>query len=220
MALHRLRQLRKRARDPVLHQNLREIEIDADLEGDCQRVAAVRTAQGLHIEHVLDAIDLLLDGQRHRVDDGAGTGTRITRGHLNSWWHHIGILRHRQLKQGGSTDDNHQNGDDIRQDWPFDEELGNHIGLLRSAGGVTRLHLWVDLLAWYRAQQAGHHDAVIGLEPGADDTHVVDLGADLHLALLDDIVGIDDQHVTAALITAESDVEHHQHWLARSTSAP
>ena len=67
-----LRQLGQRARHPVLHQHLREVEVRADLERHGQRVAAVGRAVGLHVEHALDAVDLLLDRQRDGLDERCG----------------------------------------------------------------------------------------------------------------------------------------------------
>ena len=95
LRLHRLRQRGQRARDPVLHQDLRDVEIDADLERHRQRVGAVGGAVGLHVDHALDAVHLLLDRQGDGVDDGAGAGAGITRGDLHGRGHDVGILRDR-----------------------------------------------------------------------------------------------------------------------------
>ena len=50
---------------PVLHQHLRQVQIHALLERDGQIVRAVVGALGGHVQHVLHAVDLLLDGGRH-----------------------------------------------------------------------------------------------------------------------------------------------------------
>ncbi len=71
LGLHRLRQLRERAGDPVLHQHLREVDVHPDLESDDERIAAVGGAVGLHIDHAVDAVDLLLDRQSDGVDHSA-----------------------------------------------------------------------------------------------------------------------------------------------------
>ena len=67
-ALHFLREYGDRHGHAVLHQDLRLIEIGAELEGDGQRHVAVARALRRHVEHVLNAIDLLLD----RRGDGVG----------------------------------------------------------------------------------------------------------------------------------------------------
>ena len=61
LALDLLRQPRLRDRHPVLDQDLRDVEVDADLEGDGQVVRAVAGAGRGHVEHALDAVDFLLD---------------------------------------------------------------------------------------------------------------------------------------------------------------
>ena len=123
LVLHRLRQLRQRARNPVLHQHLREVEIGADLERHRQRVGAVGAAVGLHVEHVLDAVDLLLDRQRHGIDHGLGGGAGIARRHLHRRRHHVGILRDRKAEQRHAADQDHQDRDDVGEDRPLDEEF-------------------------------------------------------------------------------------------------
>ncbi len=60
----------------VLHQHLGHVQIDAHLEGDRQRVGAVVGALRRHVEHVLHAVDLLLDGRGHRVGHHLGIGPR------------------------------------------------------------------------------------------------------------------------------------------------
>ena len=62
---------------PVLHQHLRPVQVGADLERDRQLVRAVAGAGGGHVEHALDAVDLLLDRRRHRVGQHLGIGARV-----------------------------------------------------------------------------------------------------------------------------------------------
>ena len=62
----------------------------------------------------------------------------------------------------------------------------------------------------------GDHHAVVRRQPLLDHAQVADQRADLDLALLDDIVLVDDQHVAAALVAAERDVGHQQRGLLRS----
>src|SRR5215467_3454146 len=111
--LHRLGQRRQRAGHPILHQHLREVEIGADLERDRQRIAAVSTRVGLHVDHVVGAVDLLLDRQRNGVDHGAGASAGITGGHLYGGRHYVGILRNRQPEQRVRSDHDHQYGQHV-----------------------------------------------------------------------------------------------------------
>jgi hypothetical protein len=126
LRLHRLRQRGQCARYPVLHQDLCDIEIGADLERHRQRIAAVGAAIGLHVDHALDAIHLLLDGQRDGVDNGAGACAGIARGDLHRRRDDIGILGDRQHKHGDGADHDHQDGEHVRQNGPVDEKIGDH----------------------------------------------------------------------------------------------
>ena len=81
--------LGERARHPVLHQDLRGIEIGADIERDRQRIAAVARARRLHVDHVLDAVDLLLDRQRNGIHQDAGAGAWICGRHLHGRRHDV-----------------------------------------------------------------------------------------------------------------------------------
>ncbi len=126
LRLHGLRQLRQRARHAVLHQDLRRIEIGADLEGDRERVAAVAGAGRLHVDHVLDAVDLLLDRQRHGVHQRARAGAGIARRHLHGRRHDVGILRDRQAIERDGADQNHQDGENVRQNRTLDEKFRDH----------------------------------------------------------------------------------------------
>ncbi len=160
-----MRQLRQRARHPILHQDLRKVKVSADLERHRERVGAVGTAVGLHVEHVLDAVDLLLDRQRHGVDHGLGAGAGIARRDLHGRRHHVGILRYRETKQRHAADQDHQDRDDVGQNRALDEEFRNHDPVLfgRCSRRFDLSQLRIDLLAGDRAQQPGNDDAVIRL---------------------------------------------------------
>src|SRR6202022_1526188 len=76
--------------------------------------------------------------------------------------------------------------------------------LLPRAGGRRRArHLRIDLLAGDGAQDARNDDAVVAREPLVDHAQVALLGAERDLALLHDIVLVDDEHVASALVAAE-----------------
>ena len=167
LVLHRLRQLRQRARHAVLHQHLREVEVGADLERHRQRIGAVGAAVGLHVEHVLDAVDLLLDRQRHGVDHGLARWRRdsasctCTVGGTTSGYCATG-----EAEQADAADQDHQDRDDVGEDRPLDEEFRDHGRLLlgRCRRRFDLLQLRIDLLARDRAQQAGGDDAIVGLQ--------------------------------------------------------
>jgi hypothetical protein len=90
------RQPRRRDGDTVLHLHLRDIEIGAELEADRDREASVRGRVGRHVDHVLDAVDLLLDRRHHRRGHDLGAGAGILAGDADQGRRDLGVLRDRQ----------------------------------------------------------------------------------------------------------------------------
>ena len=86
--------------DAVLHQHLGEIEVDARLEGDGQAVGAVVGRLRGHVDHVLDAVDLLLDGGGHGLGDDLGAGTGVGAGDDDARRRDLRVLRERQGEDG------------------------------------------------------------------------------------------------------------------------
>ena len=129
LLLHVERQLGQGGGDSVLHQYLGHVEVGAHLEGDDELVGAVARARGLHVEHVLDAVDLLLDRQRDRVGHDTGARPGVAGRDLHGGRGDLGVLRDRQPEHRDHAEDDGQDGDDVRQDGPFDEEARDHAGL-------------------------------------------------------------------------------------------
>src|SRR5262249_42863105 len=88
-------------------------------------------------DHVLHAVDLLLDRQRHRVDHGASAGAWVARRYRDGRRHHIWVLRHRQGKKRDDAYDDREDGNDIGQDRPLYEELGDHCTTPSDAAAVN-----------------------------------------------------------------------------------
>ena len=124
--LHFRGQGRERGRDPVLHQDLVLVGVRADRESDGEIVGAVAGARRLHVEHVLDAVDVLLDRQRHGVDQRRGARARIERRDLHGRRHDVRILRGRQVDERDEPDDDEKQRQNIGEDRPIDEEAGDH----------------------------------------------------------------------------------------------
>ena len=57
---------RLRDRDPILDLDLRNIEVGAKFEGHVNLETAISGRVRGHVDHVLDAVDLLLEGSNHR----------------------------------------------------------------------------------------------------------------------------------------------------------
>ena len=92
------RQARQRGRDAVLHLHLRDIEVGAEIEGHADREAAVAVRVRRHVEHVLDAVDLLLDRRHHGRGDHLGAGAGILARYVDDRRRDLGILRDRQAR--------------------------------------------------------------------------------------------------------------------------
>ena len=146
--LHVVRQARRRDRDAVLHEHLRRIEIGAELEGDGDRHVAVARRVGRHVDHVLDAVDLLLDRRRDGGGDRLGVGARIGRAHHDRGRGDLGILGDRQAEIGDGADEHQDDGQDGREDRPLDE------GMRESASGSP--------LSGRRLARAGGSSVILG----------------------------------------------------------
>ena len=84
--------MRHGQRHAVLHHDQRRVQIGAHVEGDRQRVGAVVAHLRRHVEHALDAVDLLLDRRGHRVGHDLGAGAGIGDRHLDRRRRDLGIL--------------------------------------------------------------------------------------------------------------------------------
>src|SRR5882724_4570764 len=122
-ALHIGRENGDRNSDAVLHQHLGGIEIGAEFESDAQRHVAVACALRRHVEHVLNAVDLLLDRLRNRfryhLRVRAGIGGRD----LDRWWRNLGILGNWKRRKRDHADERDDDADDAGKDRPVDEEV-------------------------------------------------------------------------------------------------
>ena len=133
LELHFRRQRRNRRRHAVLHQDFVLVGVRADREGDDQAVGAVARAGRLHVDHVLDAVDVLLDRQRDGVDEGHGARARIAGRHLDGRRNDVRILRARQIKEGDEADQDEDERKHVGEHRPVDEKARDRS---RSAFGV------------------------------------------------------------------------------------
>ena len=85
--------LRLRLRHLVLRVHLIDVDRAVDVEGDAEGQGAVVRVDRLHVEHVLDARHLLLDGRRNGSFDRDRIRPRIGRFHLDLRGHDVRILR-------------------------------------------------------------------------------------------------------------------------------
>ena len=133
--LHLGRKRGQRDGHPVLDQDLRQIGVCADREGDRQGVGAVVGARRLHVDHVLHAVDVLLDRQGDGVDKGPCAGAGIARRDLHGRWDDVRILCVGQLNKRHEADEHDHQRNHVGENRPFDEEARNRA---RAAGRRLR----------------------------------------------------------------------------------
>ena len=124
------RQPRLRDGDPVLHLHLRDIEIGAEVEADLDGEAPVGRRVRVHVQHVLDAVDLLLHRRDHGRGHDVGAGAGILPGDVDDRRRDLGILRDRQARERHAAEDHEHDRDHGGEDRPVDEEMRKaHTGV-------------------------------------------------------------------------------------------
>ena len=126
------RQLRLGLRQTVLHLHEVHVAVGLDLEGDAQLVLAVVRRVRRHVDHVIHAVDLVLQRRRDRVQHLAGVRARIGI--------RDGDLRRRELRilRDGELPDRHHarhredEGDDHREARPLDEDARERLDLVNA----------------------------------------------------------------------------------------
>ncbi len=205
LRLHRLRQRGQRAVDAVLHQHLIDVGIGADVEGHRQRIGAVGGAGRLHVEHLVDAVDLRLDRQRDGVDHRLRACAGIARRDLHGRRHDVRIFRDGKrdrprrapistmtiastLARTGCSMKNF----DIMARVP-----------IRSYWASMLVSLGTTFMSGRHAPEVADDDAIVGRKAGADDPQIADLLRRLDIALFDDVVLVDEHEIETALVLAD-----------------
>ena len=104
VVLHRLRQLRGGLGDAVLRQDVGHVQVRAHVERHLESHGAVVGVRGLHVDAVLDTVDLLLERRRHRGLDVGRAGADEGGGHLDHRRDDLGVLRDRQARHRHETE--------------------------------------------------------------------------------------------------------------------
>jgi hypothetical protein len=120
------RQLRHREVDAVLHLHLRDVGVGVEREVDGHRQLTRRRADRRHVEHVVDAVDLLLDRRGDRIRERLRVGARVGRGDRHLHRRDRRVLRHRQQHHRDGARERDDDRDDCGEDRPLDEEPGEH----------------------------------------------------------------------------------------------
>jgi len=119
---HLLGQLGLGDRHPVLHQHLGHVEVGPQREGDVEVHLAVVGTLRRHVQHVLHAVDLLLDRRGHGVGDDLGVGPGIDGRDLDGRGHDLRVLGDRQLDEQEQAQDHSRHGQHGGADRAVDEE--------------------------------------------------------------------------------------------------
>ncbi len=132
-----LRQLRQRGLHAVLNFDLRDVNVRAQLEGD--RDAHTTLADRLRgdVEHVIHAVDLLLqrgcDVIGHDLGGSAGVGRR----HGHRWRRNARILVDGQVGIGDRTQQRNDDRDRAGEHRSIDKEVGDLHAAIRPGGPAS-----------------------------------------------------------------------------------
>ena len=154
----------------------------------------------LHVDHAIDAVDLLLDGRRHGLFDSLRGSPGVCRRHTYVRRSEKRVLLDREAPDDHDTKQENQNRDDYGDDWPPYEEVrhistpfrlpGRFAGVGRSridfAPGSHLLHAFDDH-PFSRLESFKHDEIFVGLIAYADSSQ------------RGFVVRVDDQHRLCAL---------------------
>ena len=90
-----LRKLSERGLHAIVHVDGVDVWIAAEQKADGESVAAIIAARRLHVDHLVDADDLRLDGLGNALFDDRRGSARIRRRHHHLGRHDVGKLRDR-----------------------------------------------------------------------------------------------------------------------------
>ena len=120
---HIFRQPRLGDGDTVLHQHLRLVDVRPRLEDDADRYLPVARRLRVDIEHVVNAVDFLLDRRRDGFCNHLRRGAGISGVNADGRRRYFGIFGDRQEAQRDQSEDRDDHRDDGRKDRPINEEM-------------------------------------------------------------------------------------------------
>ena len=122
---HLLRQLGVGLGGAVLDLDRGDVGVGLEVEGDIEGVLAVFGRGRAHVQHLFDAVDLLLDRQGDAVLDDLGVGPRISAADPHRRQGDLRKLGDRQGQAGDDAGQQQEQRDDDGEDGTVDEEPGH-----------------------------------------------------------------------------------------------
>ena len=123
-ALDILRQSWKRILHPILGEHLGDVEVGSDTECHRYREVPVAGLLAAHVDHILDAIDLLLEWRRDSTRDGLRRCARIACRDLDRRRHNLWILRDRQHREGTQSKQSNKGAQNDRKTRSVNKKVG------------------------------------------------------------------------------------------------
>jgi hypothetical protein len=122
LAPHFLRQLGLGLLHAVVDVERGLVDVGADLEGHLDLHHAIAGRGGAHVEHVLHAVDGVLDGRGHGLFQHLGAGARVHGLDRDHGRCDLRVLGDGQAAHRGQAGDHDEDGQHGREDRPIDEE--------------------------------------------------------------------------------------------------
>src|SRR5215467_312368 len=168
-----------------LRQHLRDVEVGADRERDGYGEIAIPGRLAVHVEHILDAVDLLFERRGDGTGDGlsgcAGIGCRDLHRRRDDFW----ILGDRKNRERAQTKRRHKDAEHGCEARAIDEEMcqahvvDSALALAFGRGAMDRAVLWGDFCSWCRVRNALDDDLIVWREAGPDHAQAAAKIADL-----------------------------------------
>ena len=114
--------------DPVLDEHRGDVRIGSDFKRHGNLHRAVAGALRRHVDHVVDAVDLLLQGNGDGRGDVFGTGAGILGGNRNGRRRDVGKLFNRELRRRNRSEERNHETDDAGENRTVNEKMGKHVG--------------------------------------------------------------------------------------------
>src|SRR6185503_19879594 len=131
---HILRQIGLGLQVAHLRQNLIVIWFGGNVEIHPEPHLSRIVVYGKHVEHVVDALHLLLDRCCNRLFNCLSIRTDVVYLKQNFGRRQFGILRYRQTHDGNDTDDHSHDGNNDSYDRVIGEEFGHSAYLVGASG--------------------------------------------------------------------------------------